>query len=104
MLTSFSKHVAQHVKPNRCEDPQCRRSIDGFGTANDLQRHYASVHPALANPSALAGYICVKCEETWPGITRKWWPRKDNFKSHVQRKHLPKNTKDDELVERIIEE
>lgn len=75
----------QHKRPFTCEDVSCDRYNDGFGTSNDLERHRACVHGLQQRCGTTVGYICVACEQMHP--TRKWWARKDNFKSHIKRRH-----------------
>jgi hypothetical protein len=79
------KHELTHTRPYRCAEPHCNRK-DGFATENDLQRHRKSVHNLLPTVGSTAGYICAACppEGNHPV---KFWPRRDNFKAHVKRKH-----------------
>lgn len=84
-LTLYRKHALTHTKPYRCTEPDCTRK-DGFATENDLQRHRKSVHNLLPTVGSPAGYICAACV---PDIDTppKFWPRRDNFKAHIKRKH-----------------
>lgn len=50
-----------------------------------MERHRASVHNLKQRSGTTAGFICVACEQI--RSTQKWWPRKDNFLSHINRKH-----------------
>ncbi|KAK5163767.1 uncharacterized protein LTR77_010440 [Saxophila tyrrhenica] len=80
------KHYLQHSKPYRCSEPGCTRT-QGFATENDLQRHRKSVHGASPRIGNKIGYICAACPDPTDGTHRKWWPRLDNFKAHIRRKH-----------------
>lgn len=84
VLTIHRKHINQHDKPFRCEEPDCDR-VEGFGTNNDLERHRSSRHGLQPRCGTTVGFICVACEQSNP--TQKWWPRKDNFQSHIRRRH-----------------
>lgn len=86
-LTCPRKHLNQHDKPYLCTEPTCERAVkgQGFGTTNDRERHRASVHGLKQASGTTAGFICVACEQIRP--QGKWWPRKDNFLSHIGRKH-----------------
>ncbi|SMR42681.1 unnamed protein product [Zymoseptoria tritici ST99CH_3D1] len=90
------KHSLTHSRPYRCLEPNCTRK-DGFATENDLQRHRKSVHNLLPTVGATAGYICAACPQDG-NTPHKFWPRRDNFKAHIKRKH-PKHN-DVELMER----
>lgn len=80
------KHQLQHSKPFRCREPGCTRT-QGFATENDLQRHRKSVHGASPRIGNKIGYVCAACPDPSDGTSRKWWPRLDNFKAHIRRKH-----------------
>lgn len=91
------KHLNQHDKPFLCEVRGCEKEEEGFGTSNDLERHRASVHKLVQRCGTKVGFICVACEHVHPG-EEKWWPRRDNFKSHIKRKHPELN------VEQVIDQ
>lgn len=65
--------------------------MQGFATENDLQRHRKSVHGASPRIGNKTGYICAACPEPSDGSSRKWWPRLDNFKAHLRRKHAERD-------------
>lgn len=90
-----SKHVLQHRKPYGCNFPSCGRR-EGFATKNDLQRHIKSVHGATPSVGKKTGYICQGCTAANPGAVPKFWPRLDNFKAHIDRKHKDRDR--DQLV------
>lgn len=75
------KHVKRHTKPHVCKIIGCKR-MEGFGTANDLERHIRSCHPEQSNAPFI--YLCPmdKCAQRF-----KEWPRADNFRAHVKRVH-----------------
>ncbi|KAF2172480.1 hypothetical protein M409DRAFT_50172 [Zasmidium cellare ATCC 36951] len=85
-LSDAKKHSLTHVKPHLCEEPNCERT-KGFATINDLERHKKSVHSLLPSVGSAAGYICAACPVPDGGSQRKFWPRRDNFKAHIKRKH-----------------
>ncbi|WPH00937.1 Hypothetical protein R9X50_00377100 [Acrodontium crateriforme] len=80
------KHQLQHKKPYKCSEVNCSRS-EGFATPNDLQRHQISVHRSKPVLGTQSGYICVACPQPPAGIPAKYWPRRDNFRAHIKRKH-----------------
>ncbi|KAK3068707.1 hypothetical protein LTR53_013494 [Teratosphaeriaceae sp. CCFEE 6253] len=79
------KHDLQHLKPFVCQELNCSRQ-EGFATQNDLQRHRGSVHHMTPLVGRQDGYVCIACTPEL-GKPPKFWPRKDNFKAHVKRKH-----------------
>ena len=81
-----SKHELQHSKPYRCDRDRCARK-DGFATINDLERHKKSVHGVSPKVGKKSVYYCQACPEPTPGSKAKPWPRLDNFKAHIKRKH-----------------
>jgi hypothetical protein len=85
------KHLLKHIKPFKCNAPDCKRT-EGFTTLNDLDRHKKSVHQVDLNNKS---YRCVgkNCKNK-----EKVWPRLDNFKQHVQRKHQDEDEND--VIER----
>ena len=85
VLIQDRKHYQTHYKHWTCNVPGCTRR-DGFGTKNDLDRHVNSVHRRDRELGSQSGFICVACPHTQNGRP-KFWPRKDNFKAHIKRKH-----------------
>ncbi|KAF2722465.1 hypothetical protein K431DRAFT_44607 [Polychaeton citri CBS 116435] len=55
-------------------------------TVNDLERHKKAVHNLKPRVGSSVGYVCSVCQTTGIGDA-KWWPRLDNFKAHILRKH-----------------
>ena len=84
-LICCSKHKLQHEKPFRCD--LCSRN-EGFATKNDLERHRKSKHEVDPRVGKATKYVCHACRPS-PGSKEKLWPRLDNFKAHVKRKHAP---------------
>ncbi|KAK3722238.1 hypothetical protein LTR37_002671 [Vermiconidia calcicola] len=91
-----SKHALQHEKPFRCLEYRCTRK-EGFATNNDLQRHRKSVHGVEPEVGRKTGYICQACPPPANANRLKWWPRLDNFKAHIGRKHKSWNAQ--QLIE-----
>ena len=84
------KHEYQHTRPFQCSEFGCTRA-KGFATNNDLERHRKSMHGATPSVGEKDGYTCKACPDPGPGGPRKWWPRNDNFRAHIRRKHLDWN-------------
>ncbi|KAH7379219.1 hypothetical protein DE146DRAFT_626272 [Phaeosphaeria sp. MPI-PUGE-AT-0046c] len=74
------KHQLRHEKPWRCDFPRCKRS-DGFTTCNDLDRHKKSVHRVRLLDKS------YQCKAKSCKNRGKIWPRRDNFKQHIERMH-----------------
>lgn len=83
-----------------CTEPECSRS-EGFATRNDLERHKKGVHRLKPEVGPSTGYICVLCKRESSKKPQKYWPRKDNFKAHIIRKHKPQ-TDDEQEMERVV--
>ncbi|KAM3415704.1 hypothetical protein BST61_g9218 [Cercospora zeina] len=80
------KHAETHFKRWKCEAIGCTRN-EGFATLNDLERHRKSVHSLRPSVGSPLGYICQACVQAPGGRDRKFWPRRDNFKAHIRRRH-----------------
>ncbi|CAK1354625.1 unnamed protein product [Cercospora beticola] len=80
------KHAETHLRRWKCETAGCTRK-DGFATLNDLERHRKSVHSLRPSVGSVFGYICQECVQKSEGRDRKFWPRRDNFKAHIRRRH-----------------
>ncbi|KAF2212455.1 hypothetical protein CERZMDRAFT_106186 [Cercospora zeae-maydis SCOH1-5] len=80
------KHAETHFKRWKCEAAGCTRK-EGFATLNDLERHRKSVHSLRPSVGSLFGYVCQACVQAPEGRDRKFWPRRDNFKAHIRRRH-----------------
>ncbi|KAK3953943.1 hypothetical protein QBC32DRAFT_312469 [Pseudoneurospora amorphoporcata] len=84
--SELNKHEQKHTKPHHCKEPGCNRD-KGFSTKNDLQRHLASVHKKYT-----VAYHCPH-----DNCPTKDWPRADNFRSHLRRKHQISLKAEDDL-------
>jgi hypothetical protein len=74
------KHYARHIRPFKCDVPDCPRATNGFATVNDLHRHkrlHAAVHKDIS----------FRCNLGECRGKLKDWQRKDNFRQHLRRKH-----------------
>lgn len=98
-------------RPHLCLYPGCERSIpgNGFPRRYNLFDHMRRVHDHQEDKLTISGtenaqeaapapardynvgYICVECLDREDLAGLKWWPRKDNFKSHVRRRHPDAN-------------
>lgn len=80
-MSEHKKHMLRHLKPYKCEEPNCKRDGEGFTTSNDLERHKKSVHRIGLRAGS---FQCAskKCKNP-----HKIWPRLDNFKQHIERMH-----------------
>jgi hypothetical protein len=76
------KHQARHDKPFKCNFPGCTKAIKGFGTNNDLDRHKRCVHKLLSGDEPVYRCDVGQCKDK-----PKDWPRQDNFRQHLKRKH-----------------
>ena len=94
-LTCTRKHSLQHSKPHGCDI--CNKKDKTFATFNDLERHRKAVHHVRPRVGKTTAYFCQACAPP-PGSARKEWPRLDNFKAHIKRKHSSVNM--DELIKR----
>ncbi|KAL2017638.1 hypothetical protein VTK56DRAFT_1906 [Thermocarpiscus australiensis] len=80
--SELKKHQARHNRPYKCDVPGCAKAAEGFSTNNDLERHKKCVHK-LRKPDETV-YRCYlgPCKDK-----PKDWPRQDNFRQHLKRKH-----------------
>jgi hypothetical protein len=76
------KHQARHSKPFKCNIPGCSKAIEGFSTNNDLDRHKKCVHRLLSGVETV-----YRCDLGQCRGKPKDWPRQDNFRQHLKRKH-----------------
>ncbi|OAL07168.1 hypothetical protein IQ06DRAFT_8008 [Phaeosphaeriaceae sp. SRC1lsM3a] len=85
------KHQLKHEKPWRCDIPKCKRK-EGFTTSNDLDRHKKSVHRMRLLDKS------YQCKARSCKNRGKIWPRRDNFKQHIERMHPEEDV--EELIKR----
>lgn len=95
----MEKDRLRHLKPFRCDEPDCKRA-DGFATKNDLERHRKAVHHKDPELGDKHGYVCAECPSPAFDHEKKYWPRKDNFKAHITRRHPSVNARD--LIEKSV--
>ncbi|KAI9825541.1 MAG: hypothetical protein M1826_006931 [Phylliscum demangeonii] len=81
----LAKHCLGHTKAYHCPMVGCQ-DLAGFRTANDLIRHRKSRHQ-IHGPGG-AYYLCAaaQCRDS-----SKQWPRLDNFRNHVRKRHPDEN-------------
>lgn len=90
LIWAGRKHIARHEKPHKCHHPPCDYAS---ATANDLERHTRSKHLAsLLDGRPLKTHLCSL--EPCKSQGRKF-PRLDNFRNHLRKKH--------NLVEGVVE-
>ena len=80
--SDLKKHHARHNAPWKCNHGDCPRSIKGFATINDLNRHEKSVHGMNVRGSKNYKCFAPNCPKG-----EKEWPRLDNFTQHLVRMH-----------------
>lgn len=81
--SELKKHMQRHTKPHHCREPGCARD-EGFSTPNDLERHKKSVHKIASGRQ-------FRCHHGACKENLKIWPRADNFRQHLRRRHKLKN-------------
>jgi len=79
--SELKKHEARHSKPFKCHFLDCPKS-DGFATKNDLDRHNKSVHKIVTGDESVYRCDIGSCRDK-----PKDWPRPDNFRQHLKRRH-----------------
>lgn len=104
--SDFGEHTERPTKRAkktlRCDVPGHHRTRE-FTNIHDLERHQRSTHGIMSTHSPSHYFLCVHPQCFGKG---KWWDRKDNFRSHIVRRHFKdQNTEEnkpdiDELVSR----
>nr|OQO24156.1 hypothetical protein B0A51_06249 [Rachicladosporium sp. CCFEE 5018] len=80
-------HAQRRESPFKCPFSPCQEKATGFATTNDLDRHLKSGrHNMPPQKGSGKGYVCSACIAP-PDSEVKWWPRLDNFKAHIKRRH-----------------
>ena len=74
----FSHHKRYHERPHECPHPNCDRR---FGTKTHLDRHINDKHNKTRK------YHCTEAGCPWSRQGGKSFPRKDNWRRHMQNKH-----------------
>lgn len=95
MLTNFRKHELKHSLPWHCNVSGCARD-KGFTSKNDLDRHKRTVH----GDRTVSGRTFV-CNIGNCAKKSKYWPRADNFRSHLLRIHSKTYSANDDLSEYV---
>ncbi|KAK6006483.1 hypothetical protein QM012_006893 [Aureobasidium pullulans] len=77
------KHMLTHTRPFKCDVPGCD-NLNGFASPHDLARHKKTCHSVLTVKTSKFYYRCAapSCQKK-----DKIWPRKDNFKAHLEGTH-----------------
>ncbi|TLD21117.1 hypothetical protein PspLS_09218 [Pyricularia sp. CBS 133598] len=95
--SQLKKHMQRHDKMHFCKEPGCSRK-EGFSTQNDLDRHKRSKHPATHATGRRYRCHLGACKNK-----PKKWPRADNFRQHLKRRHKDE-VADDDLERFIVDE
>lgn len=86
------RHVgAQTPTPNMSEPVSGLRGAVNASVAPEEAHQQPIPFEGSSNPNYNVGYVCVECLDREDLADLKWWPRLDNFKSHVRRKHPSAN-------------
>jgi hypothetical protein len=95
--SEMNKHLQRHKKPHLCTYPDCSRSANGFASNNDLVRHKRTVHGEMQNGRTFICHhdACAKKD--------KYWPRADNFRSHLLRVHKLQIKAEDDLGDYVYQ-
>ncbi|KAK4122321.1 hypothetical protein N657DRAFT_499390 [Parathielavia appendiculata] len=84
--SELKKHQARHNKPFKCDVSGCPKATEGFSTNNDLERHRRCVHRLRIGSESVYRCDLDQCKDK-----PKDWPRQDNFRQHLRRKHNLEN-------------
>ncbi|TLD08953.1 uncharacterized protein PgNI_07768 [Pyricularia grisea] len=95
--SQLKKHMQRHDKMHFCKEPGCTRK-EGFSTQNDLDRHKRSKHPATNATGRRYRCHLGTCKNK-----PKKWPRADNFRQHLKRRHKDE-VEDDDLEQFVVHE
>ncbi|KAF4972897.1 hypothetical protein FSARC_640 [Fusarium sarcochroum] len=93
--SELRKHELKHSLPWVCDVSGCSRE-KGFTSKNDLDRHKKTVH----GDRSVGGRTFV-CNIGNCAKKSKFWPRADNFRSHLQRIHSKTYQANDDLSEYV---
>ncbi|KAG9687106.1 hypothetical protein KCU95_g8905, partial [Aureobasidium melanogenum] len=76
-------HMLTHTRPFKCDVSGCDNQ-NGFASPHDLARHQKTCHSMLTVKTSKFYYRCAapSCQKK-----DKIWPRKDNFKAHLEGTH-----------------
>jgi uncharacterized Zn-finger protein len=87
LLTCHSHHTRYHYRRHVCEHQGCGRR---FGTKTHLDRHINDKHTKSRH------YFCTQHNCPYSKQGGKSFPRKDNWRRHMQNKHNITNPPDPE--------
>ncbi|CAD0096781.1 unnamed protein product [Aureobasidium vineae] len=92
------KHMLTHTRPFKCDVPGCDNH-NGFASPHDLARHKKTCHSMLTVKTSKFYYRCAapSCQKK-----EKIWPRKDNFKAHLEGTHRYDEAQVAELLVKYI--
>uniref|UniRef100_L7JMC7 C2H2-type domain-containing protein n=1 Tax=Pyricularia oryzae (strain P131) TaxID=1143193 RepID=L7JMC7_PYRO1 len=93
--SQLKKHMQRHDKTHFCKVHGCSRKA-GFSTQNDLDRHKRSKHPATHATGRRYRCHLGACKNK-----PKKWPRADNFRQHLKRRHRDE-VEDDNLEQFVV--
>jgi len=77
-IHKLNHHKRYHERPHECEVPGCGKR---FGTKTHLDRHINDKHVKTRK------YHCTEAGCPWSRQGGKSFPRKDNWRRHMQNKH-----------------
>jgi hypothetical protein len=97
-LTSYRKHMLTHTRPFKCDVSRCD-NYNGFASPHDLARHKKTCHSVLTVKTSKFYYRCAapSCRKK-----NKIWPRKDNFKAHLEGTHKYEEAQVAELLMKYV--
>ena len=97
-MASTSSHFTTVNKPFQCDVQGCTHER-GFATQTDLKRHQRGVH-AIYEDGGSSDTTYYRCQGKDCKDAGKTWPRRDNFRGHLARKHPEEEI--EELTERYV--
>jgi hypothetical protein len=98
LLTAHRKHMLTHTRPFKCDVFGCDNH-NGFASPHDLARHKKTCHSVLTVKTSKFYYRCAA-----PSCLKKdkVWPRKDNFKAHLEGTHRYNEAEVAELLMKYV--
>jgi len=89
-----------HTRPFKCDVSGCDNQ-NGFASPHDLARHKKTCHSVLTVKTSKFYYRCAapSCQKK-----DKIWPRKDNFKAHLEGTHRYDEAQVAELLIKYVDE
>ena len=87
-----------HTRPFKCDLVECSNR-NGFASPHDLARHKKSCHSMLTVKTSKLYYRCAApaCR-----AKDKIWPRKDNFKAHLEGTHKYNEAQVAEMMKKSV--